>query len=208
MFCFYCSKDTTFFEDTGSGDSVCTRCGSCDFQHVTFGDNLPRRLELNPTFCPEETKDQPKKETKVIKRGRPRKSKETQEELVVNDPFMASLKELSRFVCIDRRDICRYHKAVLRFVEKDPTLRFVLPTAVVLAVYSGANEVSQAKPPNEVSQAKRSERSEPSKASKAAEPGEASEAKSLSLEDLCAALKLKVCTVNRILKEKINLKNH
>jgi len=179
MFCFYCLKDNSLFEDTTTGDLVCIRCGSCDAHHVTFGEDLPTRPELNPSFVEKEAEPKEKK----TQRGRPKtnKTNNTQEPVVNDDHFMTSLKELSRYVCIDRRDICRLHKKTLELVQKDPTLRFVLPAAVVLSVYYEANKPGEAK---------RSRRTEANK------PGEA------RLEDLCHALKLKVCTVNRILKRK------
>lgn len=162
MICFYCSEEA-FIEDTTTGDLVCTRCGSCALHHVTFGDDIPRRPELNPSYFEEAP------EKAAEDRGK-----------IENDPFMASLKELSRFVCIDRRAICRFHRATLSVVEKDPALRFVLPAAVVLGVYCREREQSE---PGERS--RRSERNKPV----------------AELESLCAAMKLKACTVARILKK-------
>lgn len=176
MFCFYCLKEDLLFEDTVTGDLVCTWCGACDAHHVTFGDTLPRRQDLNPMFfCSKEDTKEPRCEAvgatgghpkQVVRRGRPRKNKE--EGTVLADPFMGALKELSRYVPIDRRDIRRLHASTLRVLEKDTTLRFVLPAAVVLSVYWESERVK----------------------------------KEVQLEYLCTVLRLKVCTVNRILKMK------
>ena len=141
MFCFHCMEENTLIEDTTTGDLVCILCGSCDSHHVTFGDTLPRMPELNPVYSNETDQQEAT-------------SSRTKEK--VTDPFMTGWKELSRFVCLDRRDICRFHRATLHVVEKDPTLRFVLPAAVVLAVYQGEAKRSGPK--------ERSERSEPGEA--------------------------------------------
>jgi hypothetical protein len=45
-------------------------------------------------------------------------------------------KELSRYVTLTRREIAQLIKRAEEVVQGDPSLRFVLPTAVVLAVYS------------------------------------------------------------------------
>lgn len=119
MSCEAC-ESTLLWEDTLNGVVVCTSCGSCARSVIVFGNQV-----TNPAPSPEET-TQPK----------------TSEVIIPANVYDRWTKELSRHVVLDRRAIARLSRETERIVRQDIRMKYVLPTALVLAVYFGLHQLT------------------------------------------------------------------
>lgn len=121
MYCASC-ESCALWEDTLNGTVVCTSCGCVDHGAIVFGPEHQAEASSPPDVSVRASASSPLAEESVYRRW---------------------TKELSRYVSnLDRRAIAHLGQQVEQVVQRDLSLKYVLPTSLVLAVYFGHYEAN------------------------------------------------------------------